>query len=100
MLAVGLLTGGGVALATGVISGVAALGHKSKLDEQCKPGCPENMSSDLDSYRFDRTLSYVGFGVGLAAAGAGTYLLFHQGSSGTQVGAQLFPGGAALRGRF
>lgn len=100
MLAVGLLTGGGVALATGVISGVAALGHKSKLDEQCKPGCPENMSSELDSYRFDRTLSYIGFGVGLAAAGTGTYLLLHQSSSGAQVGAQFFPGGAALKGQF
>lgn len=100
LLSVALLTGGGVSLAVGSVFGIAALGHKSKLDESCKPGCPTNMSNDLDSYRLDRTLSYVGFGVGLAAAGAGTYFLLHQGASGAQVGAQLFPGGAAVKGRF
>jgi hypothetical protein len=100
LLTVALLTGGGVALATGTISGIAALGHKSKLDEKCSPGCPPSLSSELDAYRFDRTLSYVGFGIGLAAAGAGTYLLLHQSASGTQVGAQLFPAGAALKGSF
>jgi hypothetical protein len=100
MLAVGLLTGAGVALAVGAVSGIAALGHKSKLDEKCSPGCPADMSNDLDSYRFDRTLSYVGFGVGLAAAGAGAYFLLQKSPSGSQVGAQIFPGGAALKGRF
>lgn len=99
-LTVALFTGGGVALAVGVVSGIAALGHKSKLDDACSPGCPPNMSKDLDAYRFDRTLSYVGFGVGVAAAGAGAYFLLHEGSSGRQVGAQIFPGGAALKGQF
>lgn len=100
MLGVGLLTGGGIGIAVGTISGIAALGHKSKLDEQCRPGCPADLSSELDAYRFDRTLSYVGFGVGILAAGAGTYFLLHRGSSGVQVGAHVFPGGAALKGRF
>jgi hypothetical protein len=100
MLAVSLLAGGGVALAVGTVSGIAALGHKSKLDTECSPGCPPDMSKELDAYRFDRTLSYVGFGLGLAAAGAGTYFLLQKSPSGSQVGAQLFPGGAALKGRF
>jgi len=100
MLAIGLLSGGGVALLVGTVSGIAALGHKSKLDEQCSPGCPSDLSKELDAYRFDRTVSYVGFGLGLAAAGAGTYFLLQKSPSGSQVGAQLFPGGAALKGRF
>jgi hypothetical protein len=99
-LTVALFAGGGVALAVGMVSGIAALGHQSKLDDACSPGCPPNMAKDLDAYRFDRTLSYVGFGVGVAAVGAGAYFLLHEGSSGRQVGAQLFPGGAALKGQF
>jgi hypothetical protein len=99
-LTIGLFAGGGVALAIGVGSGVAALNHQSRLDEQCSPGCPANMSSELDAFRLTRTLSYVGFGVGVAAVGAGTYFLLHEGSSGAQVGALVSPGGASLAGTF
>ncbi len=99
-LTIALLAGGGIAIAAGTVTGIAALNHKSSLDKACKPGCPTTMSSDLDSFRLDRTLSYVGFGVGLAAAGAGVYFLFHEGSSGSEVGALVLPGGAGLRGSF
>ena len=99
-LAVALLTGGGLALAAGTVTGISALKHKSHLDKACSPGCPPNMSSDLDSFRMNRTLSYLGFGLGLAAAGAGTYVWLHDGSSGRQVGAMLLPGGAAVAGSF
>jgi hypothetical protein len=99
-LTIALLTGGGLALAAGTVTGVAALNHKSHLDKACSPGCPPSMSSDLDSFRMDRTLSYLGFGVGLAAAGAGTYFLLHDGASGRQVGAVVLPGGAAVAGSF
>jgi hypothetical protein len=58
------------------------------------------MSDELSAFRRDRALSYVGFGLGLAAAGAGTYLLLHQSASGTEVGALVLPGGAALKGTF
>jgi hypothetical protein len=99
-LTITLLTGGGVGLALGAITGIAAMGHKSSLDAACKPGCPSNMSEDLSAFRRDRALSYVGFGVGLAAAGAGTYLLLHESASGSEVGAVVLPGGAALKGTF
>lgn len=99
-LAIALLAGGGVALAGGAVTGVVALGHKRHLDENCSPGCPSNMADELDGFRLNRTLSYVGFGVGLAAAGAGTYLLLHRGSAGEELSARVFPGGAALTGRF
>jgi hypothetical protein len=99
-LAIALLSGGGIALAAGAVTGIAALNYKSTLDDNCTPGCPPSMSSNLDAFRLDRTLSYVGFGVGLAALGAGTYLLLHRSAAGTEMGAVVLPGGAALRGRF
>ena len=99
-LAIALLAGGGVAIAGGAITGIAALNHKSSLDSACKPGCPSNMSDELAAFRRDRALSYLGFGLGLAAAGAGAYFLFHEGSSGNQVGALVLPGGAAVTGSF
>ncbi len=99
-LTISLLAGGGVALAVGTVTGIVALNHKKDLDAACNPGCPSNMASALDSFRLNRTLSYVSFGVGIAAAGTGAYLLLHESRSGTQVGAQLLPGGAALAGTF
>jgi hypothetical protein len=95
-----LLSGGGVALAAGTVTGIIALGHKSHLDANCHPGCPADMQDQLESFRLNRTLSYVSFGVGLAAVGAGTYLMLHRGPSGSELAAGLFPGGAALSGRF
>ena len=100
VLTIVLLAGGGLGIAAGTVTGVAALSHKSSLDAACKPGCPTNMSADLAAFRRERALSYVGFGLGLAAAGTGAYLLFHEGSSGSQVGALVMPGGAAVTGSF
>jgi len=97
---IALLAGGGAAIAGGTVAGIAALSHKASLDAACKPGCPARMADDLSGFRRDRTLSYLGFGVGLAAAGAGAYLLLHESSSGSQLGAVALPGGAALAGRF
>jgi len=99
-LTIALFAGGGVAIAGGVVTGVAALSHKSSLDAACKPGCPSNMSGDLSAFRRDRALSYLGFGLGLAAAGTGAYLFFREGASGNQVGALVLPGGAAVTGSF
>jgi hypothetical protein len=99
-LTVGLLAGGGLAIVGGTVTGIAAMSHKSSLDAACNPGCPTNMSAELSAFRRDRALSYLGFGLGLAAAGTGAYLLFHEGSSGTEVGALVLPGGAAVTGSF
>lgn len=97
---IGLLAGGGVALAAGAVTGIIALNRKSELDDACKPACPPSMSEDIDGFRRNRTLSYVGFGVGLAAAGLGTYFLLHGSSTGERVEARVFPSGAAVTGRF
>jgi hypothetical protein len=100
VLPIALLAGGGAALVVGTVTGIAALSHKSTLDGECNPGCPASMASNLDTFRLTRTLSYVGFGVGLAAVGAGAYMVLHQSSSGTEVGALLVPGGASVAGTF
>jgi hypothetical protein len=99
-LAIGFLTGGGLAVAVGAVTGISALNHRSSLEAACKPGCPSSLADELSDFRRDRTLSYLGFGVGLAAAGVGTYFLLHDSASGTELGALVLPGGAALRGTF
>jgi hypothetical protein len=99
-LTIVLLAGGGLAIAAGTVTGIAALSHKASLDGACKPGCPTNMSADLSAFRRDRTLSYLALGLGFAAAGTGAYLLFHESSSGSQLGALVLPGGATVKGTF
>lgn len=99
-LTIALLAGGGVALAVGTVTGIAALNHKSALDDACSPGCPPSMNDDLNGFRRNRTISYLGLGIGLAAAGTGGYLLWRDNSTGRQVGAAAFPGGAFVTGSF
>jgi hypothetical protein len=99
-LTIVLLSGGGLAIAAGTVTGIAALSHKASLDAACNPGCPTNMSAELSAFRRDRTLSYLAFGLGVAAAGTGAYLLLHESSSGSQVEALVLPGGASVRGSF
>jgi len=98
-LGIAFLSVGGVALAVGAVTGVVALNRQSSLRAECKPGCPPALAADLDSFRLNRTLSYVGFGVGVVTAGVGTYLLLQKSPSG-EVGAVLYPSGAAVRGSF
>jgi hypothetical protein len=95
-----LLTGGGLALVAGTVAGVSALKQKSDLDAECTPGCPAHLRDELSGFRRDRALSYVGLGLGLVSVSAGAYLLFHQSSSGREVGALAYPGGAFVTGRF
>jgi hypothetical protein len=68
--------GSGVALAgAGAVFGVLALGHKSDLDAVCDPGCPREYEDDLDAYRLQRNLSYLGFALGASGAAVGAYFL-------------------------
>jgi hypothetical protein len=99
-VAIGFFAGAGLSVAVGAVTGVVALNRKAALDDACKPGCPENLSADLDSYRRNRALSYAGFGVGVLTAGLGTYFLLHESKSGGEVRALVLPGGAALSGSF
>lgn len=99
-LALAVLAGGGLAIAGGTVTGIIALNHKSTLDRSCTPGCPESLRSELSAYRLTRTLSYVGFGLGVAALGTGTYFLLHRSPSGRELRAEWSPTGGALTGTF
>jgi len=82
----------------GVVTGLIALDKKSELDRVCSPGCPPERSDDIDSFRSNRTLSYVGFGVGLVGVGLGTYLVLAGPPERPRVGLALGPTQAQLVG--
>ncbi len=89
---------GAVGTGLGVITGLIALDKKSDLDRVCNPGCPAEHAEDVDSFRLNRTLSYVGFGVGLVGAGLGTYLVLAGPPEQPRVGLALGPTQARLLG--
>jgi hypothetical protein len=60
---------------TGLGAGLVMLNHKSELDEQCRPECPEELGSDLKAFRRARTISAMGYGVGFLGVGLGTGFL-------------------------
>jgi hypothetical protein len=93
--------GTGAALTgAGAVLGVLALGHKSDLDAACDPGCPRDYQDDIDTYRLERNLSYVGFALGAAGLGAGTYLLLRGDPDGAGASVGLTVGGVSVAGRF
>jgi hypothetical protein len=74
-----LLGGGGLALATGAVTGVMTLQKKSDIDASpyCRDNqCLSNMSSTVDDYATFRTVSSVslGVGAGLALLGVVVYV--------------------------
>jgi hypothetical protein len=91
--------GSGLAFtALGAITGVMALNHKSELDAACKPGCPATSTADIRAFRSERTLSYVGFGLGALGLGVGSYLILTAPSGNVDVG--LAPNQVSLAGHF
>ena len=94
-----LVGAGGVLLATSAVTGMRALGKKSDLDDNCHPGCPENMTDELDSFRANRTVAYVTLALGAASLGAGGYILWTT-PSGSSAQLEAGLGSVRLRGRF
>jgi tetratricopeptide (TPR) repeat protein len=66
---------GALGLGLGAYTGLMALHHQSELDSVCHPGCPRSSAGDLASFRNDRTVSWISFGVGIASAASGIALL-------------------------
>lgn len=93
---------GGAGLATGAIAGLVMLDKQSTLDDVCTPTCPESSQDDLDGFRTARTVSFIGYGVGIVGVGVGAALLLTRSSSTDK--AHLAPtlglGHVGLRGRF
>jgi hypothetical protein len=91
---------GVVATSVGLVTGLIALNKKSDLDNVCAGGCPADRADEIDSWRLNRTISYVGFGVGLAATGVGAYLLIAGSPQSPKLTAAVGPGHAQLTGVF
>jgi hypothetical protein len=101
------VTGAGAAfIGAGAVAGVLALNTKSELDDVCTPLCPASYKDDVDRWRLQRTLSYVGFGIGIAGVATGTYLLVrpapHVGKAPrtTSVALAVGPASLAVSGHF
>lgn len=97
---------GGAGLLLGGVSTAIMLTARADLEEVCQNGeCPETSASDLSKYHTYGTLAAVGFGVALAGAGVGTYLLMSEKPEDERetpltVSVQLAPGHVSVRGRF
>ncbi|HWZ92030.1 MAG TPA: hypothetical protein VNW92_24365, partial [Polyangiaceae bacterium] len=91
---------GAVGLGVGTYTGLVALHHKSQLDAACHPGCPESSSADLSGFRNNRTASWLGYGVGVAAAAAGVLLLTLGDPQHEHVAFGVYPGGVQIGGRL
>ncbi|HKO51850.1 MAG TPA: hypothetical protein VJV79_29275 [Polyangiaceae bacterium] len=100
-------TGGYVALGVGALglgigtyTGLVALNHKSDLDAVCKPACPPTSAAEVDEFRSNRTISYVSFGVGIAAAATGVVLLTLGKPSEQHLAIRALPTGLQIGGRL
>ncbi len=66
---------GGAGLGFGAATGFMMLDAQGKLADECGITCPASASDDLARFRTTRTLSSVGYGVGLVGVAVGAYLL-------------------------
>jgi hypothetical protein len=91
---------GGLGLAVGTYTGLVALHHKSNLDSVCNPVCPASSASDIDGWRSNRTVSWISYGVGVAAAGAGVLLLVLGEPNHEHVAVRALPNGVQIGGQL
>ncbi len=91
---------GVVGLGVGTYTGLVALHHKSDLDSACHAGCPASSASEIDSWRSNRTVSWLSYGVGIAAAGAGVLLLTLGKPDQEQVAVRALPNGILIGGQL
>ena len=85
------------------VGALAANGKKSDLEDNgcVDHHCYTDQSDDIDSYHSLRTLSTVGFIVGVVGTGAGlTLLLTAPKSSGPELHGWVSPGLVGVRGRL
>jgi len=91
---------GVVGLGVGTYTGLVALRHKSNLDSACHAGCPASSASEIDSWRSNRTVSWLSYGVGIAAAGAGVLLLTLGKPNREHVAVRALPSGILIGGQL
>jgi hypothetical protein len=101
---------GAAGVVTGIVAGAIMLNEKATLDQGCQPTCPEDLRDEHTAFHNARTVSFVGWGVGIAGLALGTTLLLsasepEQPSGRAQpqtarLDAVVGPASIALRGRF
>jgi len=91
---------GALGLGIGTYTGLTALHHKSDLDSVCKPECPASAADDIDAFRSNRTVSYVSFGIGIAAAATGVVLLTVGKPTQEHLAIRALPTGLQIGGRL
>jgi hypothetical protein len=95
---------GAVGVSAGVTFALIARGKQSELDDVCENSrCPAQARDDIDAFERARTLSLVGYGVGIVGIGLGATLVLTA-PSGRREQAGILPfvglGAAGVRGRF
>lgn len=91
---------GALGLGIGTYTGLTALHHKSDLDSVCNPGCPQSSAADIDAFRSNRTISYVSYGLGIAAATTGVLLLTLGRPTEEHLAVRALPTGLQIGGRL
>jgi hypothetical protein len=102
---------GAVALGAGTFFGLRAMSRWDERNTLCEGGCNQEAKDRGDEAQTSATVSTIGFGVGLAAIGVGTYLLLSSGGeapakSARKRGWQVSPevgssaAGLSVRGGF
>jgi hypothetical protein len=91
---------GVVGIGVSAVTGAIALDKKSSLDTACRPGCPPGSGANIDSFRQNRTLSYVSLAVGAVSLGVGSYVLLSGHADSAHVAAGIGPGSATIVGVF
>ncbi|MBI3205392.1 MAG: hypothetical protein HYZ29_27885 [Myxococcales bacterium] len=90
-------------VATGVGFGIAAQNKRAELDDACSGGrCPSSQADTLDAFRTQRTVAWVGYGLGAAGLASAAVLLFvvHDEPPKTGVRPWVAPGSLGVAGRF
>jgi hypothetical protein len=94
---------GGAGLALGVIAGLVAGGKHSTLEDVCDNSagtCPPAYADDLDAFHTWRTVSTIGYVVGVLGAAGGAVIWLTEPKSSTAARVWVGPGSAGMAGRF
>jgi hypothetical protein len=91
---------GVVGLGIGTYTGLVALHHKSNLDSACAPKCPMSSAGEMDSFRSNRTVSWISYGVGIAAGATGVLLLTLGKPTQEHVAIRALPNGIQIGGQL
>ncbi|MET0793481.1 MAG: hypothetical protein ABW061_18310 [Polyangiaceae bacterium] len=91
---------GVLGLGIGTYTGLVALHHKSNLDSVCHPQCPPSSADDIDGFRSNRTVSWISYGVGIAAGATGVLLLTLGKPAHEQLAIRALPTGIQIGGQL